>query len=322
MFRKLSVLVIFLSAAGTVSAAVTVTFQEGVNGYMGTQDTELAFRSATLPLGEEPSISVDEDDSGPTQGAIRFDSIFGSGPGQIPPTNVTIGFAELQIYVSDPCGANCNIRFHRVLGAPGANWDENSTWDSLGGDFFGGRGDAFKPIVTDGIEALATPDFTVPDSSLDEVFLTFNATAALQAWAGGAVNRGWAINQDTTGGWDFSSSEHAEVDRHPKLTVVYYQVGKLADIDGDNVVDLDDYQLLLNNMGVHVAGPIAPGFAGDLNFDRKVDPADFGIFKTEFPGGAGAFEAALAASVPEPASVVMVLAAVGGVASWRRRRLP
>jgi hypothetical protein len=320
MFRNLSAIIILLSAAGTVSAAVTVMFQQDVDGYVGTQDTELAFRSATFPLGEDPSIAVDEDDSGPTQGAVRFDNIFGSGPGQIPTTNAVIGYAELQIYVSDPCGSNCNIRFHRVLGAAGANWDENSTWDSLGGDFFGGTGDALKPIVTDGVEALATPDFTVPDSNADEVFLTFNATAALQAWAGGAVNRGWAVNQDTGGGWDFSSSEHAEVDRHPKLTVVHYEPGKLADIDGNNVVNLADYQTLLNNMGLHVDAPVTPGFGGDLNFDRKIDPADFGVFKTEFPGGAGAFEAALA-GVPEPASVVLVLVSAGSVACCRRRRI-
>jgi hypothetical protein len=48
-----------------------------------------------------------------------------------------------------------------------------------------------------------------------------------------------------------------------------------------------------------------------LNFDRKIDIADFRIFKTEFPGGAGAFEAAFA-GVPEPSSVVLLLLA----AAW------
>jgi hypothetical protein len=324
MFRKLLVLVMFLSAAGTLSAATTVTFQEGVNGYTGTLDTTLYFGDPTNPHGEDTDISVDEDFGGSfpgaTQGVLRFDNIFGSGPGQIP-TGVTVGYAELQIWVSDECGANCNIRFLRVLGAPGANWDENSTWDSLGGDFFSGAGDALKPIVNDGVEALATPDFSVPDTSLSDFFLISNATAALQAWHGGAANRGWAVNQDTTGGWDFQSSETADETERPKLTVVYYQPGKLGDIDSNNVVNLADYQMLLNNMGLHVDGPVTPGFGGDLNFDRRIDPADFGIFKTEFPGGAGAFEAALAASVPEPASVVLVLMAVGGVACWRRRRM-
>jgi hypothetical protein len=320
MVRKLSVIVIVLCAAGTASAAVTVTFQEGVNGYMGTLDTLFAAGDPFFPMGEDESFNIDEDGIAglPTQGALRFDNIRGSGAGQIPTTPVTIGYAELQIFDHD--SSNGPIRFHRVLNAPGSDWNEDSTWDSLGGDAFGSPGDEFKPIKPDGVEALATEDFVVPNPAQVNAFKTMDATAALKAWVEtGAVNRGWAIMQTTTGGYDFYTSERSDETQRPKLTVVYYQPGLLADLDGNAAVNLADYQTLLNNMGIHLDGPILPGASGDLNFDRKVDPADFGVFKTEFPGGAGAFEAALA-GVPEPSTAVLVLLAVCGLVGRRQKR--
>jgi hypothetical protein len=235
------------------------------------------------------------------------------------PAKSTVGFAELQIFAVDPGAANSNVSFHRVLTA--SPWDEDSTWDSLGGGFIpDDTGLIPKPILYNDTEARATADFVVPNPLADEVAITFNATEAVQAWVNGATNVGWAVSQATGSGWDFSASEEPNEAERPKLTVVYYQAGKLADIDGDNVVDLDDYQILLNNMGLHLEGPILPGASGDLNFDRKIDPGDFGVFKAEFPGGAGAFEAALAASVPEPASLVLVMVAVCGLACRRRNR--
>jgi hypothetical protein len=83
--------------------------------------------------------------------------------------------------------------------------------------------------------------------------------------------------------------------------------GDPADINGDNFVNMDDYHLLLENMGLHLDGPIPPS-SGDLNFDRKIDTSDFGIFKSEYPGGPAAFAAALAgAHVPEPSAAMIAL---------------
>jgi hypothetical protein len=211
------------------------------------------------------------------------------------------------------------INFHRVLGA--SPWNEESTWDTLGGGLVPDEtGVVPKPILYNDTEARATPDFTIPNPLADEVPITFNVTEAVQSWVNGAANLGWAVSQDTGSGWDFSASEEPNENERPKLTVVFSQAGLQADINGDNVVNMADYTLLLNNMGMHLDGPIVPGSNGDLNADSKVDPADFGAFKAAFPGGAGAFEAALAASVPEPSTVVLVLSAVCGLGSGRRRR--
>jgi hypothetical protein len=319
MSQKLLAILILTCAAGSATAAVTVTFRQDVNGYTGTEDTQLTSGDAFFPAGEITPISIDEDGDlgGPTQGLLRFTNILQSQGGPIP-AGSTVGYAELEIFVVDPGASNSNVSFHRVLA--GSPWDEaNSTWESEGGGLFPDEtGFVAKPILYDGVEALSTPDFVLPDASGDEIALTFNATAAVQTWVSGAANFGWAISQATSSGWDFSSSEEFEETERPKLTVVYYQPGKLADINGDNNVNLTDYQLLLNNMGIHVTQTLVPGEAGDLNFDRKVDPADFGIFKTQFPGGVAAFEAALAA-VPEPSSAVLVVLSACGLALRRRR---
>jgi hypothetical protein len=320
MFRKLLVLLTLLCVAATESAAITVTFQQDVNGYTGTEDTQFWSADPFTPVGEDPSIAIDEDDGGgATQGALRFTNIIGNQMGQIP-ANSTVTFAELQIFVVDPGGATSMINFHRVLGA--SPWNEESTWETLGGGLVPDEtGVVPKPILYNDTEARATPDFTIPNPLADEVPMTFDVTEAVRSWVTGAANLGWAVSQNTGSGWDFSASEEPNENERPKLTVVFTPPGSSpADINGDNVVNMADYTLLLNNMGLHLDGPIVQGANGDLNADRKIDPADFGVFKAAFPGGAGAFEAALAASVPEPSSVVLVLLAACGLAFRRRNR--
>ena len=62
--------------------AVT-TFQEGVSGYVGTQDTVLYSISGNVNFGAETGISVDQQDvAGVRQGLLRFDDIIGNNPGK------------------------------------------------------------------------------------------------------------------------------------------------------------------------------------------------------------------------------------------------
>src|SRR5688572_7480778 len=220
MSQKLLAVLIMICAAGTASAAVTVSFQQDFNGYTGTLDTFFNASDAFFPHGDLDFVSVDEDYANgvPSQGALRFDNLRQSQGGPIPNTGVTVGYAELEIVQTDDSAGV--IRFHRVLAA--SPWDEDSTWESEGGDLSGLPGDEFKPILVDGVEALATPDFTIPDPGTDEPKI-FDVTAAVKSWIeAGAANFGWAANQNSTGGWDFASSEHADPAFHPKLTVVYY----------------------------------------------------------------------------------------------------
>jgi hypothetical protein len=110
--------------------------------------------------------------------------------------------------------------------------------------------------------------------------------------------------------------ENAATSNPAVLSILF---GAPADIDGDGDVDLADYTILRNNMASHLDAPIVAGTNGDLNVDNKIDLTDFRLFKTEFPGGAAAFEVALA-SVPEPASAVLIVLAMLGPLAFRSAR--
>ena len=69
--------------------AVTVTFQEGVAAYVGTEDTYILQNDPTNSFGSLESVEWDTEDTGgnpATQkfGMIHFDNLFGSGAGKIP----------------------------------------------------------------------------------------------------------------------------------------------------------------------------------------------------------------------------------------------
>lgn len=173
--------------------------------------------------------------------------------------------------------------------------------------------------------------------AIDQSFFRFDATSAVNDWlVNGTPNFGWSINNNTGNGWDFRSSDFNNgvngtvtvngelVDAklfRPGLTVIFASPGGRGDLDFDGDVDLNDYQLLLDNLAIELDGPIATGSTGDLDFNRAVDLNDFAIFKNEYDiaNGSGAFAYAMAAIVPEPTSLVL-LSCCGLMGSARRRR--
>jgi hypothetical protein len=97
----------------------------------------------------------------------------------------------------------------------------------------------------------------------------------------------------------------------------------LGDFDGNDNVDLADYQVLLGSIHTNVAG-VAPTVVqryqlGDINNDTVVNFSDFQAFRVAFDAhnGAGAFVAMLA-SVPEPSSLVLALGMFALV--WKGKR--
>jgi hypothetical protein len=326
MLRKLSAFFILACAVAPAAAQTSVTFQEGVNGYVGTVDTEFRAANPIDVQGDKDFVSIDEFDGGfQTQGAIRFENIFGPQPGRVP-TGFNIAFATLTVRVTSSSDIDAILGFHRVL--PASPWDESSTWASLGGDDepdpVTGLLDG-DPILQDGIESTIDPEAVVPTPNVSNTFVDIDVTESVEAWYAGAANLGWGINNNTGNGWDFLSSEYvnpadaSDLSFRPKLTIGYFTT--LGDIDGVPGVDLNDYHFLLAHLGIQLNGPIAQGSNGDLDFDRDVDLDDFGVFKDVYPGGAGALAAALTGSaiVPEPCAMTLVGAALLGFACLRRR---
>ncbi|MBA4106244.1 MAG: hypothetical protein C0485_10840 [Pirellula sp.] len=94
--------------------------------------------------------------------------------------------------------------------------------------------------------------------------------------------------------------------------------GVLAgDVNGDNHVDLADYQLIRNNFQATAAtrsmGDLTGPQGGNVG-DGLVDFYDFAQWQQHFPTAT-----AVANLVPEPVGAVLAMTAMGGLAHWRRR---
>ena len=185
---------------------VNVTFQQGTDGYDGTEDTEVRQGAPTTSYGNTTTINADlNNGSGVAQGLIQFDNIFGYGPGQIPPGS-TINSATLTVQVFDTSNSGTQIALHRML----TGWDESTTWNSLTGG-----------VSSDGVEATVAPDATVDAANQTGARVFTGLKDALQAWSNGEANHGWAILTNSTNGWDFYSSEYGVVGQRPSLTIDY-----------------------------------------------------------------------------------------------------
>lgn len=186
--------------------AVT-TFQEGVGGYAGTQDTVLYSISPTVNFGAETGISVDQQDvAGVRQGLLQFANIFGSGSGQVP-LGSTITSATITFSVFNDSNAAMQMSFYRM----NVGWDQSTaTWSSFGsiGGVQASEGEA-EGLPPDGVQYDATTGTKVVD-----------VTTSLRHWATGESNFGWLIESAATNGWDFNTSEAAQANR-PILTVNY-----------------------------------------------------------------------------------------------------
>ena len=183
-----------------VASAATASFREGVGGYTGAQDTFLDEAAQDTDHGTDSRVGVES--SQDEQGLLRFDGIFGSGPGQIP-LGATITSASLEVNVTNIGGGD--VRFHRMLQA----WTESSTWNTMSAG-----------IQTDGVEAAAAPDLVFSGTGVSGAVTISGLEASLQAWSDGSPNWGWALLTDSTDGWDISVSESAENQR-PRLVVEY-----------------------------------------------------------------------------------------------------
>jgi uncharacterized delta-60 repeat protein len=183
-----------------------VSFQQGVDGYTGTEDTFVRQYEAFSAFGNDTTVELNSWGGFAEHGLIRFDNVFGSALGQIP-LGATITGATLSVYVSHPNDTNggATVSIYRML----QGWSEASTWSAMS-----------NGIQTNGIEAAATASNTQSATQGGWVAFT-NLAADLQAWAGGGSNFGWALITDDIDAWNFLSSETGSASLRPYLSVSY-----------------------------------------------------------------------------------------------------
>lgn len=150
-----------------------------------------------------------------SQVLLRFDNIFGNGPGQIP-LGAIITSAYLDMDVND---TGQGPVFRRML----TGWDANTaTWNSMTGG-----------IQADDVEARTAVESTLNTATGNGAAtgagtISVGVTADLQAWSSGAANNGWALmpfQPSNTNAFIFSPSEAANIADRPKLRVEWIPGG-------------------------------------------------------------------------------------------------
>lgn len=149
------------------------------------------------------TIEVDPwEGGGVNHGLFRFIDLIGTGAGQIAPGS-TIHSATLSLlYVND--NKNRRVDVYQMT----TDWDESSTWNSIGGGINGGN---------------AQYDQTVRWGRNDPVTVSLNITDMLQSWADGDPNYGIGfINRHRYDGLQFVSSDYpGGTGGTPQLDVEY-----------------------------------------------------------------------------------------------------
>lgn len=183
---------------------VSVSFQQGVNGYASTVDTEIWALAPNTILESNPNASSDaNNDGGESQVLLRFDEIIGEREGQIP-TGSHVVAARLYVSAFDQ-GSTVNLHRMLVPFSLAATW--NATVDG---------------VSADDAEASRHKDsFTFGKIAANTSTVVFDVTDTVSAWVQGQSNHGWVFINTGGNGWDFYTSEFEDIPQRPRLVVEF-----------------------------------------------------------------------------------------------------
>ena len=194
-----------VGTASTSSSTLSLTFRQGANGYAGAVDTMLKQNRPTISFDDAAVLRPTTESSRGVDALLRFDGLFGTGPGQIP-VGAQIVSATLQLEVTGGSAAGGTL--NRML----VGWNGSSTWNSLGNGVQTDGTEATSSGATIGAVALGSRVFNVTDS-----LAAWNAAGSTSAQHN-AANLGWVFNPTGTDAWEFASSQGAV---QPILNVTY-----------------------------------------------------------------------------------------------------
>jgi hypothetical protein len=208
--------------SGLCETQTTVSFQDGVSSYTGTQDTYIQQSVPAQVNGALTEFQWDlQDPTGqalPNWGLIKFANIFGGSAGQIPP-GATILSATLRLVVTDESNAPAGSVHNSNV-----DWDETTAnYNNHGGTAGVQAGEigAFvnpAPLVLPVCDDTQIPPCAVP--------VDVDVTSSVAAWsANPATNFGWIFVGNSTNGLEVSASEWPTSGQRPKLTVEFVAPG-------------------------------------------------------------------------------------------------
>ena len=180
--------------------AVRRVFQQGNAGYNSAHDMWV---HSSIP-NEATSATTYLNGGAGRQVLLRYDNIFGTGAGRVPP-GATILSAKLSLLVGGDRSRD-TFSLHRLL----VPWTDASSWNTLGAG-----------VSTDDTEAASAAEFeTIPNVAVTPS--VFDVTSAVQAWSDGAAsNYGFMLHAPGTDMAQFLSSEYGVAADRPVLEITY-----------------------------------------------------------------------------------------------------
>ena len=224
-----------------VASADVISFQNGLNGYVGTEDVSLVTNpsgTGTVNTGAWDAFPINTQDTRP--GLIRFQDIFGNGSNQVP-LDATINSVTLRLFQFARDGAT-TIRAYPMLtdwtegnSSPGGafavaqagestlqarHYRPDQDYAANPGDAWGTDGQAHTGPVRKDLAGLgngwdwASDDTrlaTASNSNTNGVWIEWDLTALAQDWQDGSqTNYGVFMNTQNTLATSFRSSEYAD----------------------------------------------------------------------------------------------------------------
>ncbi len=199
-----------------LAPAETVSFQEGVDGYTGTVHCRIGSTAAGY---RQDGATVEQFavDGVTDTGAdvdywslLRFDNIFGSGPGQIP-AGATIVSAQLQLTTATVTNAQAPgpVGIARML----KPFTLETVWLDFGTNGPDVVGDQTGPDIerpVGGYEGMQAGGVELAD-----------VTPIVQAWSRGEPNHGVIIIIAGSDGWNICTTGNTDPAKRPRLIVEY-----------------------------------------------------------------------------------------------------
>lgn len=179
-------------------ALVTVTFEEGTNGYTGTEDTYIDSGSPDLAKDMDQLVRIRDNQR---WGLLDFTSVFGTTANRVPPS-ATIVSATLKIQIQS---TNCTGMIADVT----TPWTNAVTYNTFG--------------PTPGVQSTEDYSTTVAAIPTQPGLASIDVANSFRTWQMG-TNNGWIFLATVgSGGGDctFRSSDDGILMQHPKLIVTY-----------------------------------------------------------------------------------------------------
>ena len=204
-----------LGLKGAAATTTTTSFQQGgANAYAGVLDTGVDMLSPSTTMATNATVWVDAGATSQAAMAVKFTNIFGTGAGQIPPGS-TITSATLRLRQVDVGLSTASLAVYRIT----SDWDGTVTWNNKGTVGMASSPDAaVTNLATAGLKTLSGAGLT----------------AAVQSWANGNANYGWAVVINS-GALQMGTSEDLTLANRPLLTVTYKAPANTSTLTGNGV---------------------------------------------------------------------------------------